>query len=124
MSRDYSLYLDDIQIAASKILAYTSGMTYDDFVNDPKTFDAVVFNLEVIGEAVKHIPDELRARYPDVDWKRIAGLRDIIAHGYFGLNRQVLWDVVQNRIPELLQNVQQILQDASPGSNSETGAPP
>ncbi|MCG3139215.1 MAG: hypothetical protein HDKAJFGB_00077 [Anaerolineae bacterium] len=109
MSRDYSLYLDDIEIAASKILDYTAGMGYEDFSNDAKTFDAVVFNLEVIGEAVKHIPNEFRTRYPDVDWKRIAGLRDIIAHGYFGLNRQILWDVVQNRVPELLRNIRQIL---------------
>lgn len=93
-------------------------MSYDDFNADAKTFDAVVFNLEVIGEAVKHIPNELRTRYPQVDWKRIAGLRDVIAHGYFGLNRQLLWDIVQNRVPELLVNVNQILDElgASPDS--------
>ena len=93
-------------------------MSYDDFNADAKTFDAVVFNLKVIGEAVKHIPNELRTRYPQVDWKRIAGLRDVIAHGYFGLNRQLLWDIVQNRVPELLVNVNQILDElgASPDS--------
>jgi len=78
-------------------------------VQDEKTFDAVVRNLEIIGEATKHIPPEMRARYPNVEWHKIAGLRDIVAHEYFGLDEDILWDVVQNRIPVLLDSIQQIL---------------
>ncbi|MGE5264929.1 MAG: DUF86 domain-containing protein [Acidobacteriota bacterium] len=109
MSRDYRLYLDDIESSAEKILEYTRGSSFDEFTRDNKTFDAVVLNLEIIGEAAKHVPDSIRARYPAVDWRRIGGLRDVIAHGYFGLNETVLWDLVQNQVPTLLEQIRQIL---------------
>jgi len=109
MSRDPRLYLDDIREACEKILRYSQGLDLDQFVQDEKTFDAVVRNLEIIGEATKHIPPEMRARYPNVEWHKIAGLRDIVAHEYFGLDEDILWDVVQNRIPVLLDSIQQIL---------------
>jgi len=103
------LYLDDIREACEKIMRYVQGLNLDHFVEDEKTFDAVVRNLEIIGEAAKHIPAEMRALYPDVEWNKIAGLRDIVAHEYFGLDEDILWDVVQNRIPVLLDRVRQIL---------------
>ena len=109
MSRDYRLYLDDIQASTTKILQYTQGMNSDSFTNDTRTFDAVVLNLQIIGEAVKNIPDSVKAKYPQVDWRRIAGLRDVIAHGYFGLNEDLLWDIVQNRVPQLAKQIQEIL---------------
>ena len=109
MSRDYRLYLDDIQASSAKILQYTRGVSFDGFVNDTKTFDAVVLNLQIIGEAVKNIPDSVKAKYPQVDWRRIAGLRDVIAHGYFGLNEDLLWDIVQNRVPQLAEQIREIL---------------
>ncbi len=109
MSRDYRLYLDDIEGSAEKILRFTQGLSFEAFVEDNKTFDAVVLNLQIIGEAAKHVPDQVRAKYPEVDWRRIAGLRDVIAHGYFGLNEHVLWDLVQNRVPELRQQIRRIL---------------
>lgn len=109
MSRDYRLYLDDMQTSAEKIVKYTRGMSFEAFTEDNKTFDAVVLNLEIIGEATKHIPDSVRTKYPEVDWRRIAGLRDVIAHGYFSLNEHVLWDLIENRVPELLSQVQRIL---------------
>jgi uncharacterized protein with HEPN domain len=109
MSRDYRLYLDDIQSSTEKILRYTQGLDFGSFTNDAKTFDAVVLNLQIIGEAVKNIPDSIKAKYPQVDWRRIAGLRDVIAHGYFGLNEHLLWDLVQNRIPQLSEQIREIL---------------
>jgi uncharacterized protein with HEPN domain len=109
MSRDYRLYLDDIQASVEKILRYTRGLSFDAFVEDNKTFDAVVLNLEIIGEAAKNVPDSVKSKYPEVDWRRIAGLRDIIAHGYFGLNEHILWDLVQNRVPELQEQIRIIL---------------
>jgi uncharacterized protein with HEPN domain len=109
MSRDALLYLEDMQEACEKVLRYTKGATYTSFTSDEKTFDAVVRNLEIIGEAAKHVPPEVRERYPTVAWTRIAGLRDMIAHAYFGLDDEILWDIVQNRIPELLQQVTTIL---------------
>jgi len=109
MSRDYRLYLDDIHASTTKILQYTQDVNFDSFTNDAKTFDAVVLNLQIIGEAVKNIPDSVKAKYPQVDWRRIAGLRDVIAHGYFGLNEDLLWDIVQNRVPQLAEQIQEIL---------------
>jgi uncharacterized protein with HEPN domain len=109
MSRDYRLYMDDIQASTSKILQYTRGMDFASFTQDAKTFDAVVLNLQIIGEAVKNIPDSIKAKYPQVDWRRIAGLRDVIAHGYFGLNEHLLWDIIQNRVPQLAGQIQEIL---------------
>jgi uncharacterized protein with HEPN domain len=109
MLRDYRLYLDDIQASVEKILKFTQGLSFDEFSADNKTFDAVVLNLQIIGEATKHIPDSVKEKYPDVDWRRIAGLRDVIAHGYFGLNEHILWDLVQNRVPQLQEQVRHIL---------------
>ncbi|MEW5720768.1 MAG: DUF86 domain-containing protein [Chloroflexota bacterium] len=109
MSRDYRLYLDDIQDAAEKIRDYIQGLSFDEFSADNKTFDAVVLNLQIIGEATKHIPDSVKEKYPAIDWRRIAGLRDVIVHGYFGLNEDVLWDVAQNRVPQLLEQIRDVL---------------
>lgn len=109
MSRDYRLFLDDIKIACQKVLRYTGDMNYEQFINDEKTYDAVVRNLEVIGEAAKKIPDEVRERYPDIEWKKISGFRDIAIHEYYNMDEEILWDVVKNRIPELLEQVTEIL---------------
>lgn len=109
MSRDYRLYLEDIQKSCEKVLRYACGLSLAQFVSDEKTFDAIVRNLEIIGEAAKHIPPEIRNRYSDVEWPKVAGLRDIVAHEYFGLDEDILWDIVQNRIPALLRQIRQIL---------------
>ncbi len=109
MSRDYRLFLDDIKISCQKVLRYTSEMGYEQFINDEKTYDAVVRNLEVIGEAAKKVPDEVRERYPDIEWKKISGFRDIAIHEYYNMDEEILWDVVKNRIPELLEQVTEIL---------------
>jgi uncharacterized protein with HEPN domain len=110
VSRDYDLYLDDMRMAAEKVLRYTHGVDLARFVEDDKTFDAVVRNLEIIGEAAKHIPLEVQTRYPGVEWRSIAGLRDIVAHEYFGIDEDILWDIVVNQVPHLLEQVQEILE--------------
>ncbi len=109
MSRDFKLYLDDILAAAKKVILYTADFSFDQFTDDDRTYDAVVRNLEIIGEAIKHVPYFIRERYPEVDWRRIAGLRDLITHEYFGLDNDILWDVVQNQVPKLLEQVELIL---------------
>jgi uncharacterized protein with HEPN domain len=90
-------------------------MTFEDFVADDRTYDAVVRNLQIIGEAVKQIPTDVRAQYPAVEWRKIAGLRDILAHAYFSLENETLWDVVQNKIPELLKQIQLIIRETGEG---------
>lgn len=109
MSRNESLYLADIQEACKKVLKFTKGMTYKDFVHDDLHFDAVLRNLEIIGEAAKNISEETRQKYPDVKWRKIAGFRDVVAHEYFGVNDEIVWDVVVNEIPALLKMVKKML---------------
>jgi len=109
MPRDYKVYLDDILEASGRIRDYTSGLTLEGFKNDTKTLDAVVRNLEVIGEAAKKVPDDVRSRYPDVEWKKIAGLRDILIHEYFGIDVNIIWDILKNKLPSLEKQVRKIL---------------
>jgi uncharacterized protein with HEPN domain len=105
MSREWRLYLEDIRHACEKIRRFTRGMTADQFRADERPFDAVVRNLEIIGEAAKHIPDATRAHMSKVPWRKIAGMRDWRAHTYFGIDFDILWDVVRNKVPELLRQV-------------------
>jgi len=109
MSRDESLYLIDIQESCEKVLKFTKGMTYKEFVHDDLHFDAVLRNLEIIGEAVKNISEETRQKYPNVKWRKIRGFRDIVAHEYFGVNDETVWDIVENEIPSLLSIVKIML---------------
>jgi uncharacterized protein with HEPN domain len=79
-------------------------------IEDNKTFDAVVHNLQIIGEATKQIPDEIRRKYPETAWRKIGGLRDIIAHGYFMVNPKIVWDIIATKIEPLYKTVELILE--------------
>ena len=109
MPRDYRVYLEDIVQAVAKIRKFTKGLSKDDLVEDEKTLDAVIRNLEVIGEAVKKIPDDARTKLPGVEWKKIGGLRDVLIHEYFGINTAIVWDIVQNKLPTLEKQIQDFL---------------
>ena len=113
MPRDYKVYLEDILEAVSKIRQFTAGLTLASFSQDAKTLDAVIRNLEIIGEAVKHLPEEARARSQDVDWKKIAGLRDILIHEYFGVNVEVIWDIIQQKLSPLEKAARALLSSES-----------
>jgi uncharacterized protein with HEPN domain len=113
MSRDYKPYLDDIRLACEKVIRYSNGMTLEQFLADERTFDAVMRNLAIIGEAVKQIPQDIRDRAPDVEWRKIARFRDVVIHHYFGIDEQIVWDVVQTKVPELLGSLE-TLRDDSP----------
>lgn len=78
-----------------------AGLTRESFAQDTMRIDAVVRNLEIIGEAAKMIPESIRVEYPNIEWRKIAGLRDILAHHYFEVDLDIVWDVVQNKLPEL-----------------------
>jgi len=111
MPRDSRVYLEDILEATRKITAYTAGLSKATFLEDEKTIDAVVRNLEVIGEAVKKLPEDLRAQHSAVEWKKIAGLRDMLIHEYFGLDAEIVWDIVQNKVPALDREVRTMLHE-------------
>ena len=109
MSRDSKVYLEDILEAIRKIREFTSGMSLAALSKDAKTLDAVIRNLEVIGEAVKRLPEPIRSQRADVEWKKIAGLRDILIHEYFGINVEVVWDVVQHKLSGLGEATKHLL---------------
>lgn len=112
MLRDWRLYLDDIVESAGRVLEYTSGMMFEQFLADRRTYDAVLRNLEIIGEAVKKLPTEVRALAPAIPWGSIAGFRDRLAHGYFDLDNRVIWGAVRDGVSPLRDAAQRILADA------------
>ena len=110
MCRDYRLYLEDILEAAKKIECYLQGASFQEFAGDSMRVDAVLRNLEIIGEAVKRIPSQVKESNPDIEWRKIAGLRDIVIHEYFGVDLEIIWDVVQNKLPDLRRTVVRMLE--------------
>ncbi len=109
MPRAYRLYLRDIVEAAQFIEEQTQGLTYEAFVADEIRLKALLHNLMIIGEAAKHIPAEIRERAPGVPWAEISGTRDVIVHGYFGLDLPLLWHVVREEVTELRQQIEALL---------------
>ncbi len=109
--RDPRLFFIDIIDATRKIDNYTTGMNFEKFRADEKTFDAVLRNLEVIGEAVKNIPEEIKKKYPDVEWQAAAGMRDRLIHEYFGVSVRIVWETVTHDLPSFKPSIEKILQD-------------
>ena len=99
--RSPGLLLEDILDSIEKIQSYTAGFSFDDFMNDSKTVDAVIRNFEIIGEAAGRIPDHVKTDYPAVDWHRIRGFRNRIVHHYFGIDYEIVWEIIQNNLDEL-----------------------
>ena len=101
MPRDYKLQLDDILEAIKRIKEYTDNMAEDVFASDHKTQDAVIRNLEIIGEAARNLPDEIKNSCKEIEWQKIIALRNILIHEYFGVNVKILWDVIANKLENL-----------------------
>ncbi|KMP11026.1 hypothetical protein UZ36_05790 [Candidatus Nitromaritima sp. SCGC AAA799-C22] len=108
MKRDIRVYLEDILESIAKIEAYTADMTQEQFEGNDQVQDAVIRRLEIIGEAVKHIPGDIRDRHSNIPWKNIAGMRDILIHGYFGVHIERTWKVVKENLPSLKKETQAI----------------
>jgi uncharacterized protein with HEPN domain len=110
MRRDSNVYLRDILDAAEKIARYAEGADRETLAADSKTLDAIIRNLEIIGEAAKNVPEDFRSRHPEIEWKKVAGLRDILIHQYFGIDMDIIWDVVRNKIPALADRVRRVVE--------------
>jgi uncharacterized protein with HEPN domain len=102
-------FLCDIAEAGRRIGGYAGKMTYDQFLGDLKTQDAVVRNLEIIGEATKNISSEIKTKYMSIPWKDLAGARDRLIHHYFGVNYDVVWVIISEELPEVLRSIDGII---------------
>lgn len=108
--REPDVLLEDILMCAKNLREYVFGMDFEDFVKDNKTKDAIIRNLEVIGEAVSKLPDSFKEEYPNIPWRRIIAMRNRIIHEYFGLKVDVIWRVATEDIDELCEALQEILE--------------
>ncbi|MCI0551783.1 MAG: DUF86 domain-containing protein [Anaerolineae bacterium] len=106
-SRSPKLYIEDILQASQEILDFTRDIhTVDEFGKDRRTFLAVVRSFEVIGEAARQMPRGFKSEHPEIPWREVASLRNVIAHEYFGLDNEIIWDVIQTQIPDLIEKFQ------------------
>ena len=102
-------FLADIKEAIRRIDVYIEKLSYEEFLENIKTQDAVVRNLEIIGEATKNLSEELKDKYPQICWKDLAGLRDKLIHHYFGVNFDIVWSIVKEELPEISPQLEEIL---------------
>lgn len=112
--REWRFYLDDMIDFAGKVLTYTEGLDQAGFVTSGLNYDATLRNLELIGEAATHIPDEIRSAHPDIPWRMIIATRNRLIHGYLGIDDDTLWSIIQDDVPELLPPLKALRATAQP----------
>lgn len=108
--RNARLLLLDILTSADKIVRYSANLTFEQFVNDEKTIDAVIRNFEIIGEAANRLPEDIKDQFTTVDWYRIRGFRNRIVHDYMGVDYRIVWNIKQTFLPILIKEVEQIIE--------------
>lgn len=113
MRRSYKLYLEDILTSANKIQKYVGSSSYEVLINDEMRVDAIIRNFEIIGEASSNIPQEVRDKYSFVEWRKISDFRNVLAHGYFGIDYEIMWEIIKNKLPDLQRNLKTII-DSEP----------
>lgn len=106
--REWRFYLDDMVKFAERVISYSQGLSREEFESNSLNFDAIARNIELIGEAATHIPEEVRASNPDIPWRQIIATRNQLIHGYLGIDNDVLWSIVQEDIPSLLKKSQKL----------------
>jgi uncharacterized protein with HEPN domain len=118
MKRDYRLFIKDILEAIEDIEVFVGKMSFDSFHADKKTRSAIVRELEVIGEAAKNVPASVRSKYKELPWKDMAGMRDKISHFYFGIDYQIVWEVIRKKLPIVKPVIKKMLKELKAGEGS------
>jgi len=108
-NRHFRLYIEDIELSMTRILEYVEGMDFLKFKQSYITVDAVVRNFEIIGEAAKNVPDEIKDKYQEIPWKKMYGLRNLISHEYFGIDYEMIWEIITKDLPRNLSDLRDIL---------------
>lgn len=115
--RDISLYLQDIIEAMSAIEKFVEGISFDEFREDDKTSSAVIRKFEIVGEAAKQIPQDIKDKYNQLPWKEMSGMRDRLIHFYFGIKYELVWHTIKDVIPHVKPVMQEIIQDSKESSS-------
>lgn len=116
MSREWRLYVADMKACCQRVVEYTAGLSREEFQSRRLVYDATLRNLELLGEAARHVREEARALAPDIPWRRIVGVRNVLIHGYLGIDEDIIWDIVRNEVEKLLVALEK-LEAANPGSD-------
>ncbi len=109
--RDYGDFVQDILDSINDIGNFIDGVDFEEFIRDKKTIYSVIRAIEIIGEATKNVPEQIRKKYPDVPWKKMAGIRDRLIHEYFGVDLEILWSTAKKDVPQLKIPVSKVLED-------------
>ncbi len=110
MRRSYLLYLEDILTCANKILSYAGESSFEEVIKDEMRLEAIERNFTIMGEAAKNIPNEIREKYPFVEWQKVGDFRNVLAHEYFGISKKILWSIIKEKLPALQKDIQTILE--------------
>ena len=113
-ARPWRLYVDDMLLFASKVLSYTAELDQDAFSADELTFDATLRNLELLGEAATHVPEDVRAAHPEIPWRLIVATRNRLIHGYLGIDVDTVWSIVRDDVPALVPMLRVLREEPLP----------
>jgi len=121
--RDFRLYCADILDSGSAIIEFVNGLSFEQFCNDRKTYSAVIREFEIIGEAVGKLPEALKQRRPDVEWQDIKDFRNLLTHEYFGVDLEIVWKIIEDDLPGLMEAIKEIMPTESNSQHLEVEQP-